>query len=75
MNEVSGDTTTIATTRSDHSPTSKRKRGVAIPKKELAKLESIIDNYCPNCQSKIRTDLMGLPVCPIRLDSCPRNNR
>lgn len=32
------------------------------------------DNYCPNCQDKLRTDLNGDPMCPAMLKKCPRNN-
>lgn len=42
-------------------------------KETIPPLAPIQGNYCPNCQSKLRTNLMGEPTCPIQNERCPRN--
>lgn len=45
---------------------------LGLPKPEsLAPIEG---NWCPNCQEKLRTDLVGRPMCPADLPNCPRNS-
>jgi hypothetical protein len=46
-------------------------------KKEVIETEllPITNNYCPNCQTKIRTDMDNKPLCPLALKNCPRNSQ
>jgi len=49
----------------------KRKR--TVKKEETVELKPIQGSYCPNCQSKIRTDKENKPLCPLALTQCPRH--